>query len=129
MSRNSFPGRQAILDQLLHLRDADKLGQPFLLAGPEGSGKENTALEFARLINCSSPTSCCPDHLCESCTKILGFQHPDVRWIGPAPAAVKEGEVRDLMVSKIANPFHQSPWAASSQVGIGEYPRNEQKKP
>ena len=120
MSRNSFPGRQVILDQLLLLWRADKLGQPFLLAGPEGSGKENTALEFARLINCADPASCVPDHRCESCAKVLGFQHPDVRWIGPAPAAVKEDEVRELLVSKIANPFHQSPWAATAQVGIGD---------
>ncbi|MBU8870227.1 MAG: hypothetical protein KOO60_05045 [Gemmatimonadales bacterium] len=120
MSRNSFPGRRDILDQLLHLRAADKLGQPFLLTGPEGSGKENTALEFARLINCADPASCGPEHLCESCIKVLGFQHPDVRWIGPAPAAVKEDEVRDLMVSKIANPFHQSPWSATAQLGIGD---------
>lgn len=120
VSRNSFPGRRAILDQLLQLREADKLGQPFLLSGPEGSGKENTALEFARLINCAAPAACGPDHLCESCAKALGFQHPDIHWIGPAPATVKDDDVRELLVQKIANPFHQSPWSATSQVGIGD---------
>jgi DNA polymerase III delta prime subunit len=120
VSRNAFPGRRTILDQLLLMRDADKLGQPFLFAGPEGSGKENTALEFARLINCADPVKCDPEHRCESCAKALGFQHPDIHWIGPAPATVKEDEVRELLVKKIANPFHQSPWAATSQVGIGD---------
>lgn len=120
MDRHAFPGRRDILESLLKMRQADQLGQPFLLAGPDGSGKENTALEFARLLNCAAPDSCGPGSLCESCTKALGFQHPDIRWIGPAPATVKEDEVRELLERKMANPFDSSPWAASSQVAIGD---------
>ena len=117
MGNTAFIGHQAILDQLWHIRSNGKLGQPFLLMGPEGSGKENTALEFARLINCAAPETCGPAKLCESCVKALGFQHPDIRWIGPAPAAIKETEVRDLFDAKIANPFFQSTAAATSQSG------------
>ena len=120
MGRTSFIGREAILDKLLQIRQADKLGQPFLLVGPEGSGKENTALEFARLLNCAAPDTCGPQRLCESCVKTLSFQHPDIRWIGPAPAAIKETEVRQLLEAKIANPFHQAPFAATSFVSIGD---------
>jgi DNA polymerase III delta prime subunit len=120
VARTAFPGRQAVLDKLLKIRQADKLGQPFLLTGPEGSGKENTALEFARLLNCSDPEFCCPDNLCESCVKALSFQHPDIRWIGPAPATVKEAEVRELLDAKIANPFFQPSYAATSYVSIGD---------
>ena len=58
MENNGFIGRPAVLDRLLRARDAGKLGQPFLLIGPEGSGKENTALEFARLLNCADPDHC-----------------------------------------------------------------------
>jgi DNA polymerase III delta prime subunit len=120
VGRTAFPGRQAVLDKLLQIRQSDKLGQPFLLVGPEGSGKENTALEFARLLNCAAPDTCGPGRLCESCVKTLGFQHPDIRWIGPAPAAIKEAEVRDLFDAKIANPFFQPPYAATSFVSIGD---------
>lgn len=120
MGRTAFLGRQAVLDNLLRIRQVDKLGQPFLLVGPEGSGKENTALEFARLLNCSQPETCGPARLCESCVKALGFQHPDIRWIGPAPAALKEGEVRELLDAKIANPFYQPPYASTSFVSIGD---------
>ena len=120
MGRTSFLGRQAVLDRLQKIRQAGKLGQPFLLVGPEGSGKENTALEFARLLNCSAPDTCGPGNLCESCVKALSFQHPDIRWIGPAPAALKEADVRDLLDAKIANPFYQPPFAATSFVSIGD---------
>ena len=120
MGRSQFLGRPAVLDKLQRVRQAGKLGQPFLLVGPEGSGKENTALEFARLLNCSSPATCGPERLCESCVKALGFQHPDIHWIGPAPASLDDAGVRSLLEKKIANPFHQDPAAATSQVRIGD---------
>ena len=120
MSRHSFPARKTTLDLLLRIRDTDKLGQPFLLAGPAGSGKENTALEFARLLNCAGPQACTPARRCESCVKALSFQHPDIRWIGPAPAAIKEAEVRELLAAKMENPFHHPPFASTSFVSIGD---------
>jgi DNA polymerase III delta prime subunit len=115
-----FIGRPEVLERLRRARDAGKLGQPFLLVGPEGAGKENTALEFARELNCAAPGSCGPGALCESCVKALGFQHPDIRWIGPAPAAIGEDEVRALLEQKIANPFLQTAYASNSQIGIGD---------
>ncbi|MCB1185080.1 hypothetical protein KDM41_16770 [bacterium] len=120
MARQAFLGRDAALATLARLAEAGKLGQPFLLVGPEGSGKENTALEFARRLNCADPADCRPGHLCESCVKALSFQHPDIRWIGPAPATIREEEIQELFRRKIANPFHQDPAAATSYVSIGD---------
>ena len=120
MLRTHFPGRAAVLERLRSLQAADKLEQPLLLLGPAGCGKENSALEFARLLNCSAPATCRPQARCESCVKALSFQHPDIRWIGPAPATVQEDEIRKLLAAKMENPFHQAPWAASSFVAIGD---------
>lgn len=120
MLKTNFPGRPVVLDRLQGLQAAGKLGQPILLLGPVGCGKENSALEFARLLNCSAPETCRPDGLCESCVKTLSFQHPDIRWIGPAPATAQDDEIRKLLAAKIANPFYQPSWAASSFVGIGD---------
>ena len=120
MGRTSFLGRQDILDKLQAVAAADKLGQPFLLVGPEGSGKENTALEFGRLLNCAEPGVCGPARLCESCVKALSFQHPDIRWICPSPASVDENQVQRLFENKMANPFFSPGFAASSFVRIGD---------
>ena len=120
MGRQAFLGRQAVVEKLQNIATAGKLGQPFLLVGPEGSGKENTALEFARLLNCAAPDSCGPGSLCESCVKALSFQHPDIRWIGPAPASCTEKDILDLFQAKIANPFHRAASAATSFVSIGD---------
>ncbi len=120
MGRQAFLGRTAIVDKLQHIDAAGKLGQPFLFVGPEGAGKENTALEFARLLNCAEPGSCGPGQLCESCVKTLSFQHPDIRWIGPAPAGISDDAVRVLFEQKMSNPFYQTPAAATSFVSIGD---------
>jgi len=115
-----FIARPAILAQLERMAADGKLGQPLLLTGPAGAGKENTALEFARRLNCVAPESCTTARPCESCAKALAFQHPDIRWIGPAPAAAGDDDVRALFEAKLADPFHVNPWAASGQILIGD---------
>jgi len=120
LGRQAFLGREAVVKQLQHTAAVGRIGQPFLFVGPEGAGKENTALEFARRLNCAEPATCGPGALCESCVKALSFQHPDIRWIGPAPAVIKEADILKLFQAKIANPFYRYPAAASSFVSIGD---------
>ncbi len=120
MPASAFVARTEILARLLRLRDRDRLAQPLLLVGPEGSGKEGTALEFARLLNCAGPAACTDAQPCESCVKSASFQHPDIRWIGPAPAAIDENEVRALLEAKLADPFARTAESATSQVNIGD---------
>lgn len=120
MAVDTFPCRENVVERLEALHAAGKLGQPLLFAGPEGVGKEATALELARRLNCAAPATCGEGRRCESCVKVLSFQHPDIRWIGPAPASVGEADVAELLAAKQENPFHRSPWSATSLVGIGD---------
>ena len=121
-----FFGRGDLADRITRAArslDRGQVGQPYLFVGPEGCGKEITALEIARRVNCSQPETCRPEKFCESCLKAVTFQHPDIRWIGPAPAALedpkKSGKVREIFEQKIENPFQMSEFSASSQVLIG----------
>ena len=120
MPISPFIARDAMLAHLLRLRDRGRLSQPLLLVGPEGSGKEGTALEFARLLNCRGPEACREGTPCESCAKAASFQHPDIRLIAPAPAAVTEDEARALLEQKLAEPFARTPEAATALVNIGD---------
>ena len=115
-----FIARPEVLAKLLRLRDRGRLAQPLLLVGPEGSGKEGTALEFARRLNCLGPEACREGAPCESCTKVASFQHPDFRWLGPAPATFNETDVRALLEQKLANPFARGAESATAQVNIGD---------
>jgi DNA polymerase III delta prime subunit len=115
-----FCGRQPWVDRVLALVAAGHGGQPFLFVGPQGVGKEATALEIARRVNCADPERCNADRPCESCVKATSFQHPDIRWIGPAPASIDENGVRELCTCKRENPFYQAPFAGSAQIAIGD---------
>lgn len=119
MPQIGFPARATILARLRQALEADALGQAYLFHGPEGSGKEVTALELARLANCARTPPCAAAPLCESCAKVVSFQHPDVRWIGPAPASLGEAETLELLAAKRDDCFYQPPFAASSEVTIG----------
>lgn len=115
-----FAGRTEIVARCLEQARAGALGQSLLFVGPEGSGKELTALEIARLINCATPDACARIPACESCRKAVTFQHPDIRWIGPAPASVGDADVVRLLAAKREDPFHVPTWGASSEVLIGD---------
>ncbi len=126
--RDQRLGRPAIADRIVDLVENGRGGQPLLFAGPAGSGKEVTALGIARRLNCRDPEHCDPGpgdgpRSCESCQKAASFQHPDIRWLGPAPASYEDsgssGKVRELLEAKIADPFASPEFSATSQVLIG----------
>lgn len=123
MHTDPHRGRRAIADRITRLVTSGRIAQPLLFVGPEGAGKEITALEIARRVNCRTPETCRAPNWCESCLKARSFQHPDIRWVGPAPAAYEDSsqasKVRDLFERKIVDPFYRPEFAATSQVLIG----------
>lgn len=71
---------------------------PLLFTGPEGTGKQYTAVDFARRICCPEKPPCGPDGvLCAGCRSALRLEHPDIHLIYPTPAQGKaETEDDDL---------------------------------
>lgn len=123
MHRDQRLGRSDIADRIVSLVQDGRVGQPLLFCGPVGAGKEITALGIARRLNCVDPEHCGDATPCESCQKALTFQHPDIRWFGPAPAPYEDqknaGKVREIFEAKMADPFHEPPFSATAQVLIG----------
>jgi DNA polymerase-3 subunit delta' len=68
-----------------------------LFTGPEGSGKEHAAIDFARAICCDRNPKCRlgdPD-LCEGCRQARALEHPGIHLIYPTPtqgSGEKEGD-------------------------------------
>ncbi|MDE2027385.1 MAG: hypothetical protein KGJ11_02440, partial [Candidatus Omnitrophica bacterium] len=78
-----------------------RLAHAYLLVGPRDSGKTQTALALAQLVNCESPDSK-PCGQCPPCRKIASGNHPDVHILGSDDTqTIKIEEVRHLL-SRVA---------------------------
>ncbi len=64
----------------------NKIHHSYLFFGPDGSGKRNTALEFAKALNCLAQKDSEPCDSCSSCRKIVKNTHPDVMWVSASGA-------------------------------------------
>lgn len=61
------------------------LPHSLLLVGPEGTGKELTAIRLAARLNCAGDDEEARTR-CASCAKIARLEHPDLHLIHPVPA-------------------------------------------
>lgn len=78
---------------LVHALSLKRLAHAYLFTGPEGSGKEQTAFELAKLLNCNSPqsspeTGACG--VCQSCLQADSFLHPNIEYLFPVESVLLE---------------------------------------
>ncbi|UCG52627.1 MAG: hypothetical protein JSW58_03505 [Candidatus Latescibacterota bacterium] len=95
-----------------------------LFTGPEGSGKEHTAVDFARRVCCEREPKCqLEGELCESCSQALALEHPGIHLIYPTPTqgtGEKEGD-DEADIGKVLEEKRQdffSPYVFSKKVSI-----------
>jgi DNA polymerase-3 subunit delta' len=86
-----------------------------LFTGPEGSGKEYTAIEFARRICCGEAQPCAAGDsgACELCTQASVLEHPGFHLIYPTPTQgagePDDGDIADI--SKVLDEKRQDIFA------------------
>jgi len=74
-----------------------RLAHAYLLVGPQDSGKTQTALTLAQLVNCEGENER-PCGQCAPCRKIASGNHPDVHVLGnDAMDSIKIEEIRFLL--------------------------------
>lgn len=95
--------------ELAHARATDQVHGAYLLAGPSGTGKRETALWLARLLLCSADGSE-PCEACGGCRRTRGadpheWSHPDLRLLEPEKTALTIDQIRELQrdLSLVAN--------------------------
>ena len=77
------PGQinSAAMQRFSRLVANHRLAHAYLLVGPRDSGKTQTALSLAQLVNCENETHK-PCGQCAACRKIASGNHPDVHVTG-----------------------------------------------
>lgn len=99
--------QQRPIQVLLRMLESGNLAQAMLFVGIDGIGKSSAATAFAMACNCKG-ASAPPPHSkqtpfpitacgqCLSCRKMLSGTHPDLIRVGPSPAMIRIGQIRDL---------------------------------
>lgn len=99
---------------------------PLLFDGPDGTGKELAAIEFARRLQCENDTPCNLDGpKCVSCLHASILEHPGIHLIYPTPTQGsgedEEGDVTDIakiLEEKRADIFAQPTFTKKTSIRI-----------
>ncbi len=79
-----------------------RVAHAYLFSGPEGVGKRQCALAFARLLNCTAPEDEEEGRTCPSCRKIERHTHPDVFVLEPEGSKeIKVGQIREQVEERL----------------------------
>jgi len=85
-----------IIKILRSIAQKDKIANAYLFSGPIGSGQQEIALAFSRLINCLNPIDGDACGSCQICQKYEKKVLPDFAEIKPAGSSIKKEQIKDL---------------------------------
>ncbi|GAY78515.1 DNA polymerase III delta prime subunit [Sporolactobacillus inulinus] len=91
--------QQTVAKVLQHAIDRKELAHAYLLEGPAGTGKHETAMLVTQTLFCEQPTDLGPCLTCRNCRRIASGNHPDVIWVVPeeGAASIKKEQIAYLM--------------------------------
>lgn len=74
----------------------DRVAHAYLMEGPKGTGKMETALLFAKSYFCQSRKELEPCNECNNCKRITSRNHPDLLIIRPDGLSIKKEQIQSL---------------------------------
>jgi DNA polymerase-3 subunit delta' len=90
MTLAAVEGQPRAVEALRSALRSDQVHHAYLFGGPEGVGKERTAVALAQALLCqAAPLEGCG--ACATCTRVERRTHPDVTWVMPEAEAVERG--------------------------------------
>lgn len=115
-----------------------KVASSYLFHGADGVGKDAMALEFAKLLNCDSPTinnnSADACERCRSCRNAAAMQHNSIQYVFALPTGKNESKddpplsklsdeqissIMEQIAKKSDNIYHQIAVPSATQIRIG----------
>ncbi len=123
-------GQQRAVDALRAALKTRTVHHAYVFAGPEGVGKELTAIGFAQALACrEKPGEGCGE--CSTCSRISRRGHPDVNWVMPQEEMIARGlasrsefsatpsrEIRVEQIRKLMERLALRPLEATAKVAI-----------
>jgi len=94
-----------MINRFAKLLEIKRLAHAYLFAGPKRTGKSETALSVAKLVNCDRPTKEGFCDTCASCLKINSHRHPDVHMTAPGEDSIKIDDIREILTQSQLRSF------------------------
>lgn len=108
MAFGDIVGQDTPIDILQNVLERDRINHAYLFTGKEGVGKEFTAVQFAKALNCKErKVNACGE--CISCRKFDSGNHPDIVNIEPEGKYIKIDQIRSLQQNTSYKPY-ESEW-------------------
>lgn len=117
MGFNAVMGQTRVKRFFQKALEAERLSHAYLFVGERGVGKEAMALEVARALFCSRRTPF-PCGQCRGCRRVAKLSHPDLVFVFPAPAKVKESDYQTVVQSVVADPYQRAELWANPSISI-----------
>lgn len=95
MAFSDIIGQDTAISVLRRALQHQRIPHAYLFSGPDGVGKQLTALMLAKALNCRTHDDDACDQ-CLSCHKIAEGNHPDVRVLEPEGQTIKIDQIRTL---------------------------------
>lgn len=105
-----FPiiGQQKILEMLHRIADRRRYANAYLFHGPDGTGKEALAMEFAALMNCQNEGER-PCGTCVGCKQMKHLQHPNLHLLFALPGGSSDkGDPLKGLGAPVIEEIHQA---------------------
>ncbi|MDK2836313.1 MAG: polymerase subunit delta [Thermosediminibacterales bacterium] len=105
-------GQEHALKSLQNALVKQRPSHAYMFVGPDGVGKQKTAVAFAQALNCKKTVydGC---GICNTCLRIEKGIHPDVFIISPDGASIKIKQIRELI-----RDINLKPYEADKRVFI-----------
>ncbi|MGM0471060.1 MAG: DNA polymerase III subunit delta' [Bacillota bacterium] len=108
MSFAEVIGQEVPINILQNELSQQRINHAYLFVGQSGIGKELTAYEFAKTLNCKeNQLDACGE--CISCQKFASGNHPDIVHLQPEGSLIKIDQIRSLQQDISYKPY-ESEW-------------------
>ena len=108
-------GQERAVGLLKAAFESQRLSHAYLFQGPDGVGKETTALAFAQALNCEGEgLEACGR--CAACKMAEGLSHPDIHLIFPTPRTLKPAERSELVAGYVRDGYREQDFGRKSAI-------------
>ncbi|MGG2067691.1 MULTISPECIES: DNA polymerase III subunit delta' [unclassified Bacillus (in: firmicutes)] len=85
-----------VVKMLMNSIAKERISHAYLLEGPKGTGKIETAMQMAKSFLCLQRNGVEPCHTCTNCRRIHSGNHPNVYTVTPDGLSIKKQQIHEL---------------------------------